>query len=313
MSNSKISALTSATTPLAGTEVLPVVQSGVTKQVSVANLTDGRAVSAASLALTTTPLPATSGGTGQSSYAVGDILYANTTTTLAKLADVATGNVLLSGGVGAAPAWGKVDLTAAVTGTLPVGSGGTGTATAFTAGSVVFAGASGVYAQDNANFFWDDTNNRLGVGNAAPACAVDVTGGIQTSRTGVTSPAATDGNIFSGTYTPANGAANTNVSAITYYTSQYMRVGNVVNVSFHVSVTPTAGASTQTIVYLTLPIASNFTQASGRDGAGIVFDYSGSQTGRVWADANNDCMQIVYNASSTTARELAGTFQYIIK
>lgn len=52
MSNSKISALTSATTPLAGTETLPVVQSSTTKQVSVANLTAGRAVSA--LSVTTT-------------------------------------------------------------------------------------------------------------------------------------------------------------------------------------------------------------------------------------------------------------------
>ena len=66
MANSKISALTSATTPLAGTEVLPVVQSSATKQVSVANLTAGRAVSAASLSLTTTPLAASSGGTGLS-------------------------------------------------------------------------------------------------------------------------------------------------------------------------------------------------------------------------------------------------------
>ena len=49
MTNSKISALTSATTPLAGTETLPIVQSNTTKQVSVANLTDGRAVSVASL------------------------------------------------------------------------------------------------------------------------------------------------------------------------------------------------------------------------------------------------------------------------
>ncbi|MEI6801159.1 MAG: hypothetical protein WCO04_18385 [Pseudomonadota bacterium] len=42
MSNSKISALTGATTPLAGTEVLPIVQSSTTKQVSIANLTAGR-------------------------------------------------------------------------------------------------------------------------------------------------------------------------------------------------------------------------------------------------------------------------------
>ena len=45
MANSKISTLTSATTPLAGTETLPVVQSSTTKQVSVANLTAGRNVS----------------------------------------------------------------------------------------------------------------------------------------------------------------------------------------------------------------------------------------------------------------------------
>jgi len=39
----------------------------------------------------------------------------------------------------------------------------------FTTGSVVFAGASGELAQDNANFFWDNTNKRLGIGTAAPA------------------------------------------------------------------------------------------------------------------------------------------------
>jgi len=54
-------------------------------------------------------------------------------------------------------------------GTLGVGYGGTGTATAFTAGSVVFAGASGVYSQSNANFFWDNTNARLGLGTTGPS------------------------------------------------------------------------------------------------------------------------------------------------
>lgn len=52
-----------------------------------------------------TPLAATSGGSGFASYAVGDLLYADTTTTLAKLADVAVGRVLISGGVGTAPSW----------------------------------------------------------------------------------------------------------------------------------------------------------------------------------------------------------------
>lgn len=47
MADTKISALPSATTPLAGTEVLPIVQGGTTDKVSVANLTDGRTVAAA--------------------------------------------------------------------------------------------------------------------------------------------------------------------------------------------------------------------------------------------------------------------------
>jgi len=72
------------------------------------------------------------GGTGQSAYAIGDILYASATNALSRLADVATGNVLRSGGVGVAPAWGKVSLTTDVSGILPIANGGTGS----TAGAV---------------------------------------------------------------------------------------------------------------------------------------------------------------------------------
>ena len=49
MPDVKISALPAATVALAGTEVLPIVQSATTRQVSVANLTAGRAVNALSL------------------------------------------------------------------------------------------------------------------------------------------------------------------------------------------------------------------------------------------------------------------------
>ena len=49
MADVKISALPASTVALAGTEVLPIVQSSVTKQVSVANLTAGRAVAALNL------------------------------------------------------------------------------------------------------------------------------------------------------------------------------------------------------------------------------------------------------------------------
>jgi len=109
------------------------------------------AVSTGAISLAGT-LVAANGGTGFATYTIGDLLYANSSTTLAKLADIATGNALLSGGVGAAPSWGKVDLSTTVTGALPLGSisgFGTGVATALavnvgSAGApVLFNGALG--------------------------------------------------------------------------------------------------------------------------------------------------------------------------
>ena len=64
MADKKISALTSATTPLAGTEELPIVQSNTTKKVTVANLTEGRAVSATSVTITTGSLVVGTAGQG---------------------------------------------------------------------------------------------------------------------------------------------------------------------------------------------------------------------------------------------------------
>ena len=82
------------------------------------------------------------GGTGFGSYAVGDVLYADTTSSLARLADVAVGNALIAGGVGAAPSWGKIGLATHVSGTLPVANGGTnGTATP-TAGGIAYGNGS---------------------------------------------------------------------------------------------------------------------------------------------------------------------------
>lgn len=69
------------------------------------------------------------GGTGMTTYTLGDIVFASATNVLGKLASVSTGNVLLSGGVGSAPAYGKVTLTGHVSGILPVANGGTGVST----------------------------------------------------------------------------------------------------------------------------------------------------------------------------------------
>jgi hypothetical protein len=48
--------------------------------------------------------------------------------------------------------------------------------TSLTLGSVPFIGAAGALLQDNALFFWDNTNKRLGIGNNAPTYRLQVTG-----------------------------------------------------------------------------------------------------------------------------------------
>lgn len=69
------------------------------------------------------------------------------------------------------------EVSAAGTSGRAVISGGTGAPTFFapTLGSVIFAGASGILQQDNTGLFFDDTNNRLGVMNAAPVGRLQVT------------------------------------------------------------------------------------------------------------------------------------------
>jgi hypothetical protein len=96
------------------------------------------------------------GGTGQSSYAVGDLVYADTTTSLAKLSDVAVGNALISGGVAAAPSYGKIGLATHVSGTLPTANGGTNL-TGFTADGIIYASSTSALAT-SASLTYNGTN-----------------------------------------------------------------------------------------------------------------------------------------------------------
>ena len=73
-----------------------------------------------------------SDGTGHvfESQAQGDILYATSTTVLSRLGkDANATRVLTNTGTNNNPAWAQVTLTSGVTGTLPVGNGGTGATT----------------------------------------------------------------------------------------------------------------------------------------------------------------------------------------
>ena len=107
-------------------------------------------------------IAATSGGTGQSTVTTGDLLYGSATNTWSKLADVGTGNALISGGVGVAPAWGKVGLATHVSGTLPTANGGTGL-TSFTTTGVMYGTSSSALATSS-KLTWLESSGFLGVG-----------------------------------------------------------------------------------------------------------------------------------------------------
>ena len=99
-----------------------------------------------------------------------------------------------------------------------------------TPGSVLFAGPSGVLSQDNPNLFWDDTNNRLGIGTTTPVDAVEIVGYnkyIKIAGTSTTDRSAWIGNdaLGTGNVYLFNGT-NTNTVFITGNGSSFLNGGN---------------------------------------------------------------------------------------
>ena len=148
MAGVKISELPASTTPLTGAELVPVVQSGVTDQVTVANLTAGRAVSASAITVSgltasvpvftnaakglvsTSIVPIANGGTGSSS------------TTYCSLTTNVTGTLPIANGGTGSTSTTYCSLTANVSGTLPVVNGGTGQ-TSYTDGQLLIGNTTG--------------------------------------------------------------------------------------------------------------------------------------------------------------------------
>lgn len=147
----------------------------------------------------------TKGGTNQSTYTQGDLLYASASNTLSKLAKSASATRYLSNtGASNAPAWAQVDLTNGVTGALPIANAGTNITT-YTAGDILYASAA-------------NTLSKLGIGTNGKYLKVvsglpsweDVTGTLDIN--GLTAETA---GIAAGDYFPfydASEGANNKVS-----------------------------------------------------------------------------------------------------
>jgi hypothetical protein len=168
-------------------------------------------------------VPATAGGTGQTSYAVGDLLYANTTTTLAKLADVATGNALISGGVGVAPSWGKIGLTTHVSGILPIANGGTNASTASITSFNNITGytASGATGTTSTNLVF----------STSPSITTPTLVGDANLSTGNVVISTTAKGVTTGSSIPLGLGVNNAVSAATIDTSSNFNIGQTSAIS----------------------------------------------------------------------------------
>jgi hypothetical protein len=135
-------------------------------------------------------------------------------------------------------------------------------------------------------------------------------GAVNTPRTAVTAPAATDGNVFSGTYTPTQISTNTNVDAVTFNSSSYMRVGNIVTVIGMIGVDATT-ALTSTTVKFSIPVASNF--SVGTQLIGMATPYAVSSNGptaNLFADSGNDCVTMSFAPTSTASVNYGYHFTY---
>jgi hypothetical protein len=229
------------------------------------NITDGKLFykdnAAAVQVIGWKTVPATAGGTGQTSFAVGDLLYANTTTTLAKLPDVATGNALISGGVGVAPSWGKIGLTTHVSGVLPVANGGTNASTASITSfnNITGYSASGATGTTTTNLVFS-TSPTLVTPTLGAALATSIKFGSGTVLS----------SYEEGTWTPVL-QFGTNIQTITVNLATYVKVGKSVTINMQITWAAKSGSGR---VFITgLPFA--------KEGGGTIALLAGCPAGAV--------------------------------
>ena len=225
-------------------------------------------------------LIAINGGTGQASYAIGDLLYADTTTTLAKLPDVAIGNALISGGINTAPSWGKIGLTTHISGVLPIANGGTNGTSTPTAGAVPY-GTGTAYAFTAAGTAGQVLTSN---GAAAPTWATnaggDVTGPASSTDNAIARFDGTTGKLIQNSVTTIDdtGAATgfTTFSASTSVTTPIVQASNSAGLSLK-----NASGTTQMSVGAGGGDNMSINVSTNLNGANAQIDISPTGTGHV--------------------------------
>jgi hypothetical protein len=278
MADTKISALPASTTPLAGTEVLPIVQGGTTVKVSVANLTAGRSFDALGMTLTSTDAGAAAApllelyrdsATPAASDTLGEIEFNGEDSAGNKQAYALFHGSILSPTSGAEQ--GQLHFETATGGALTEKMIiGTTNLVINEIGAIFNVRIEG---DTDANLFTTDaTNSRVGIGTVGPTAKLDVVGGdvridngnliIGTSGKGIdfsATPGTGTSELLAdyeeGTWTPVD--ASLAALSFSSVSGNYVKVGKLVTVYF--SVTYPATASVDDAAIGGLPFTSSST------------------------------------------------------
>lgn len=288
MADSKISALPASTTPLAGTEVLPIVQSSATKQVSVANLTAGRTFEALGVTLTSTDA-------GAAAAPLLD-LYRDSAS---PAASDTLGEIEFNGedSAGNKQTYGVIHASIlSPTSTTEQGQLHFETATAGALTEKMIIGTTNLVINEigavfnvriegdtDANLFYTDaTNSRVGIGTTSPAQKLDVVGAIKSSDNIIQGTAAKGFNFTANTpqagmtsqllnwYEEGTLTPTWNGGTVTVGEALYTRVGRSVTLFYDVTFGASASAAESS---LTFP----FTLAVSTAGGFVIYtDYGAS-------------------------------------
>ena len=315
MADKKISALTSASTPLAGTEVLPIVQSSATVKVAVSDLTAGRSFDALGMTLTSTDA-------GAAAAPLLD-LFRNSAS---PAASDTLGEIEFNGedSAGNKQTYGVIHASIlSPTSTAEQGQLHFETATAGALTEKMIIGTTNLVINEigavfnvriegdtDANLFYTDaTNSRVGVGTISPAEKLDVVGKIKlsdnivigTSGKGITDSTGGLTSTYNSTGITTNG---TNTAGQVYREGTYTQgdtTPTVLGVS-HMYVTNTVSTS-----------ITNFTNAVNGQILTLIFNDSNTTItrnnaylfgGLNFTSTANDTLTLIYSAPNSSWYEV---------
>ena len=269
MADKKISALTAASTPLAGTEVLPIVQSSTTVKVAVSDLTAGRTFSALGMTLTSTDAGATAAPLID--------LYRDSAT---PAASDTLGEIEFNGedSAGNKQTYGVIHASIlSPTSTAEQGQLHFETATAGALTEKMIIGTSNLVINEigavfnvriegdtDANLFYTDaTNDKVGIGTVSPAEKLDVVGkikvsdnlvigtsgkGIDFSATAGTGTSELLADYEEGTFTPViSGTSSAGTGTYSVQNGAYVKIGKMVQYQIYLVLTAHTGTGDITI------------------------------------------------------------------